>query len=43
MERVRQKDLQEKAFVALRENLWRRPVLRLPDYAKSFILRTNAL
>ena len=35
-------DLQEKAFVSLRENLLRRPVLRLPDHAKPFVLLTDA-
>ena len=39
---VRWEDAQKKAFVTLRESLVRRPILRLPDYNKTFILRTNA-
>ena len=35
-------DAQEKAFVTLRESLVRRPILRLPDHSKTFILRTDA-
>ena len=35
-------DAQEKAFVTLRESLVRRPILRLPDHNKTFILRTDA-
>ena len=41
-ESVRWEDAQEKAFVTLRENLVRRPILRLPDHNKTFILRTDA-
>ena len=33
---------QEKAFVTLRKSLVRRPILRLPDHYKIFILRTDA-
>ena len=40
-ESVRWEDVQEKAFVTLRESLVRRPILRLPDH-KTFILRTDA-
>ena len=39
---MRWEDAQEKAFVTLRENLVRRPILRLPDHNKTFILRTDA-
>ena len=39
-ESVRWEDDQEKAFVTLRENLVRRPILCLPDHNKTFILRT---
>ena len=35
-------DAQEKAFVTLRESLVRRPILRLPDHNKTFILRPDA-
>ena len=35
-------DAQGKAFVILRESLVRRPILRLPDHNKTFILRTDA-
>ena len=41
-ESMRWKNAQEKAFVTLRESLVRRPILRLPDHNKAFILRTNA-
>ena len=41
-ESVRWEDAQEKAFVTLRESLVRRPILRLPDHNKTFILRINA-
>ena len=41
-ESVRWEDAQEKAFVTLRESLVRRPILRLPDHNKTFILRTDA-
>ena len=41
-ERVRCNKPQENAFVTLRESLLRRPVLRLPDHAKPFFLRTYA-
>ena len=41
-ERVQWQDAQEKAFVTLRKNLMRRPILRLPDHGKSFVLRTDA-
>ena len=41
-ESVRWEDAQEKALVTLRENLVRRPILRLPDHNKTFILRTDA-
>ena len=41
-ESVRWKEAQEKAFVTLRESLVRRPILRLPDHNKTFILRTDA-
>ena len=41
-ESVRWEDAQEKAFVTLRESLVRRPILRLPDHSKTFILRTDA-
>ena len=39
---VRWEDAQEKAFATLRESLVRRPILRLPDHNKTFILRTDA-
>ena len=39
---MRWEDAQEKAFVTLRESLVRRPILRLPDHNKTFILRTDA-
>ena len=39
---VRREDAQEKTFVTLHESLVRRPILRLPDYNKTFILRTDA-
>ena len=42
LERVRWDEPQGNAFVTLRENLSRRPVLRLPDHAKYFVLRTDA-
>ena len=42
LESVRWEDTQEKAFVTLRVSLVRRPILRLPDYNKTFILRTDA-
>ena len=38
---VRWEDAQEKAFVTLRESQERRPILRLPDHNKTFILRTD--
>ena len=41
-ERVRWDEPQKKAFVTLRESLLRRPVLRLPDHAKPFVLQTDA-
>ena len=41
-ERVQWDEPQEKAFVTLRDNLLPRPVLRLPDHAKPFVLRTDA-
>ena len=41
-ESVRWENAQEKAFVTLRESLERRPILRLPDHNKTFILRTDA-
>ena len=41
-ESARCENAQEKAFVTLRENLVRRPILRLPDHSKTFILRTDA-
>ena len=41
-ERVRWDEPQEKAFVTLRESLLRRPVLRLSDHAKAFVLCTDA-
>ena len=41
-EDVKWEDAQEKAFVTLRESLVRRPILRLPDHNKTFILRTDA-
>ena len=41
-ERVRRNSPQQKAFVALRENLLHRPVLRIYDQAKPFDLRTDA-
>ena len=40
--RVRWDESLEKAFVTLRESLLRRPVLRLPDHAKPFVLRMEA-
>ena len=40
-ESVRWEDAQKKAFVTLRESLVRRPILRLPDHNKIFILRTD--
>ena len=33
--------LKKKAFVTLRESLVRRPILRLPDHSKTFILCTD--
>ena len=42
LESLRGEDAQEKAFVTLRESLVRRPILRLPDHNKTFILRTDA-
>ena len=42
LESVRWEDAQEKAFVTLRISLVRRPILRLPDHSKTFILRTDA-
>ena len=41
-ESVRWEEAQEKAFVTLRESMARRPILRLPDHDKTFILRTDA-
>ena len=41
-ERVQWDEPQEKAFVTLRKSLLRWPVLRLPDHAKPFVLRTDA-
>ena len=41
-ESVKWDDAQEKAFVTLRENLVRRPILRLPHHNKTFILRNDA-
>ena len=41
-DRVRWEEPQEKAFATLRESLLSRPVLRLPDHAKPFCLRTDA-
>ena len=41
-ESVRWEDAQEKAFVTLRDSLVRRPILRLPDHNKTFILRADA-
>ena len=41
-ESVRWEDAKKKAFVTLRENLVRRPILRLPYHNKTFILRTDA-
>ena len=41
-ESVRWEDAQEKAFVTLRESLVFKPILRLPDHNKTFILRTDA-
>ena len=41
-ESVRWEDAQEMAFVTLHESLVRRPILRLPDHNKTFILRTDA-
>ena len=41
-ESVGWEDAQEKAFVTLRQSLVRRPILRLPDHNKTFILRTDA-
>ena len=41
-ESVRWEDAQEKAFVTLRESLVRRPIVRLPDHNKTFILGTDA-
>ena len=38
----RWEDVKEKTFVTLRESLVRRPILRLPDHNKTFILRTDA-
>ena len=40
---VRWEDAQERVFVTLRESLVRRPILRLPNHNKTFILRTDAL
>ena len=42
LESVRWEDAQEKSFVTLRESLVPRPILRLPDHNKSFILHTAA-
>ena len=41
-ESVKWENAQEKAFVTLRESLVRRPIMRLPDHNKTFILRTDA-
>ena len=41
-ESVRWEDAQEKAFEALHESMVRRPILRLPDHNKTFILCTDA-
>ena len=41
-ESVRGEDAQEKTFVTIRESLVRRPILRLPDHNKTFILPTDA-
>jgi len=35
-------EAQEKAFVTLQEKLLSRPIFKLPDYEKPFILRTDA-
>ena len=42
-ERVGWYEPQEKAFVTLRESLLLRPVLRLSDHAKPYVLRTDVL
>ena len=39
---MRWEDAHEKAFVILRESLVHRPILRLRDHNKTFILRTDA-
>ena len=41
-ESVRWEDAQEKTFVTLRASMVRKPILRLPDHNKTFILRTDA-
>ena len=41
-ESVRWEDAPEKAFVTLRESLALRPILRLPNHNKTFILRADA-
>ena len=33
---------QERAFSSLRDSLLKRPILKLPDHSKPFILQTNA-
>ena len=40
--RVQWGDPQEKAFVNLQKSLLRRPILRVPDYTKTFVLKTDA-
>ena len=35
-------EAQEKAFLTLQERLLKKPILKLPDHQKSFILRTDA-
>ena len=40
--RVQWGDPQEKAFVNLQRSLLRRPILRVPDYTKTFVLKTDA-
>ena len=41
-ESVRWEYAKEKEFVTLRESLVCKPILRLPDHNKTFILRTDA-
>ena len=40
--RVQWGDAQERAFATLQEKLLERPILRLPDHSRPFVLRTDA-